>query len=163
MRPSTTNILNHTPITGPNVLPTTLVPKRWKKKIRESIAITTVTVTLLPGVNTSSSPRTLTRPSMAEATEIGGVMIPSANKVAAPILAGMKAHQANRRTSAYREKIPPSPRLSARRVSRMYLNVVWIVNVQTTQLIPPKTRSSDIRRSPIMAFITYNGEVPMSP
>ena len=31
--------------------------------------------------------------------------------------------------------MPPSPRLSACRVSRMYLKVVWMVSVQNTQLM----------------------------
>jgi hypothetical protein len=53
---------------------------------------------------------------------------------------------AYRRTSAYSEKMPPSPRLSARRVSRTYLKVVCNVSVQNTQLIPPKTSCSVISR-----------------
>ena len=50
---------------------------------------------------------------MAEATEIGGVMIPSARRVPAPTIAGKYSHLRYLRTNANNEKIPPSPRLSA--------------------------------------------------
>lgn len=61
---------------------------------------------------------------MAEATEIGGVMIPSANNAAPPIIAGTTNHFLRRRTKVYNEKIPPSPLLSARNVIITYLIVV---------------------------------------
>ena len=64
-------------------------------------------------------------PSMAEATDMGGVIIPSASKVAPPISAGKTNHGVfRRRTNAYKENIPPSPLLSARRVMITYLMVV---------------------------------------
>ena len=68
---------------------------------------------------------TTSKPSTAEATEIGGVIIPSANKVAAPKIVGITSRPLpNRFTRAYNEKTPPSPWLSAFKVKIMYLNVV---------------------------------------
>jgi hypothetical protein len=62
---------------------------------------------------------------MAEDTEIGGVIIPSANNAAPPMIAGNNNHFVLvLRTKAYKEKIPPSPLLSARSVRMTYLNVV---------------------------------------
>lgn len=63
----------------------------------------------------------ISRPSMADATEIGGVMMPSARSAVAPRIVGIASHLALLLTSAYREKMPPSPALSAFRVSQMYL------------------------------------------
>jgi hypothetical protein len=104
------------------------------------------------------------KPSLAEETEIGGVIIPSASMEAPPMIAGIASHlMCILRTSAYKEKIPPSPLLSALRVRIMYLKVVCSVSVQNTQEILPKTSNSSMRFSFIMALITYNGEVPISP
>ena len=46
-------------------------------------------VKLLPGTIVFSKPFTPPKPSIADATEIGGVIIPSANNIAAPIMAGI--------------------------------------------------------------------------
>ena len=46
------------------------------------------TVRKFPGLIIFSNPLTPFNPSTADATEIGGVIIPSANKVPAPIMAG---------------------------------------------------------------------------
>ena len=99
--------------------------------------ITIPIVNVFPGTIIFSSPCTPFNPSIAEETEIGGVIIPSASKVAAPKIAGIYNHLAYRLTSAKREKIPPSPLLSARRVKKTYLKVVCNVRVQITQEIPP--------------------------
>ena len=72
---------------GPNAKPTILVPKRWKKKIREIMAITMPTVKLFPGTIIFSKPLTPPNPSIADETEMGGVIIPSANNMAAPMMA----------------------------------------------------------------------------
>jgi hypothetical protein len=48
-------------------------------------------------------------PSTAEATEIGGVIIPSAKSVEAPRIVGMIKYLPYLRTSANSENIPPSP------------------------------------------------------
>ena len=44
-----------------------------------------------------------------------------------------------------------------------YFKVVCKVNVQKIHDKPPKINSLDITLSPIIEFITYNGEVPISP
>ena len=94
-------------------------------------------------------------PSIAEATDMGGVIIPSANNVAPPSIAGTYNHlTCILRTSAYKEKIPPSPLLSARSVRMIYLNVVCKVSVQKIQDKPPSTSCSVIVLLPIIAFIT---------
>ena len=80
------------------------------------IPITIPTVRLLPGTIRFSSPGTPFNPSIAEATEMGGVMIPSASKVAAPMMAGIYAFFPYLLTRANKENIPPSPLLSACKV-----------------------------------------------
>ena len=63
--------MNHTSITGPNNLPMLWVPRRW---IRNSpIKITIVTGT----VNCSKSGAMSFKPSIADSTEMAGVMTPS--------------------------------------------------------------------------------------
>jgi hypothetical protein len=95
---------------------------------------------------------------------MGGVIIPSASKALPPMMAGTINHLIFVFfTKAYNAKIPPSPWLSALKVISTYLMVVCSVRVQNTQDIPPKTISAFIKWEPIMAFITYNGEVPISP
>ena len=59
--------------------------------------ITKPIMSVLPGKNSgcnlgSLRAGTLFSPSIAEVTEIGGVMIPSASNVPAPIIAGMASH-----------------------------------------------------------------------
>src|SRR3546814_10435022 len=100
---------------------------------------------------------------MADDTEIGGVIMPSASSAQPPIIAGMTSHLALRLIRENREKIPPSPLLSAFNVISTYFTVVCRVRVQKTQDNPPSTNCSDMGFSPIMAFMTYKGEVPMSP
>ena len=64
-------------------------------------------------------------PSIAEETEIGGVIIPSAKSVQPPIIAGNNNHLTLVfLIKAYNEKIPPSPLLSALSVRITYLTVV---------------------------------------
>ena len=124
-------------------------------KSRLSIAITIGIVGISDLINR--------KPSTADETEMGGVIKPSANNVLPPIIAGKISHHFVLRTRVYKEKIPPSPLLSARSVIITYFNVVRIVNVQNTQLNAPKINCSVIGLSPIIAFNTYNGEVPISP
>ena len=83
------------------------------------------------------------KPSMADATEIGGVIIPSASKVLPPMMAGNINHFILAfLTSAYNAKIPPSPLLSARNVKITYFTVVCKVSVQKIQDSPPKMVSA---------------------
>jgi hypothetical protein len=71
-----------------------------------------------------SIPGNCLKPSIAEVTVIGGVIMPSAKRAAPPIMAGNTNHFFCRRTSAYKLKIPPSPLLSAFKVRITYLMVV---------------------------------------
>ena len=95
-------------------------------------------------------------PSIAEETDMGGVIIPSASKVAPPNMAGNTSQGfLLPRTNAYNEKIPPSPLLSARRVMITYLIVVCKVSVQKIKETPPRmTMSFMAEFAPMMAFIT---------
>src|SRR5690606_40611341 len=67
---------------------------------------------------------------MAEETDMGGVITPSAKRVLPPIIAGMTSHFAFLRTRVYKAKIPPSPLLSACKVNITYFKVVCRVIVQ---------------------------------
>ena len=71
-----------------------------------------------------SSGLKILNPSMAEETEIGGVIIPSASSVPPPMMAAQINLGFLLRINAKREKIPPSPLLSARNVMKTYLKVV---------------------------------------
>lgn len=94
------------------------------------------------------------KPSTAEVMEIGGVIIPSANKDAPPNIAGKTSHFFLRLTRAYKEKIPPSPRLSARRIRMTYLTVVCSVMVQIIQERLPIIKSSVITLSAMISLKT---------
>ena len=67
-RPMTTN---QTSMTGPNSLPMLAVPRRWIRNSPTRIAIVTGTV------NCSKCGAMSFRPSIADSTEIAGVMTPS--------------------------------------------------------------------------------------
>ena len=105
----------------------------------------------------------INKPSTAEATEMGGVIIPSASKAQPPIMAGRMSHFPFLRTNENSEKMPPSPLLSAFSVMSTYLMVVCSVNVQNTQEIAPRIKLSLMTSPLIIALNTYKGEVPMSP
>lgn len=95
--------------------------------------------------------------------EIGGVIIPSASRAAPPSIAGITSHFLLLRTSANKEKIPPSPLLSARKTSHTYLIVVMMVMVHKISDKVPSMSSSVIVLSLMMELKTYKGEVPISP
>ena len=161
INPVKPNMENHNNMIGPKSFPTTFVPKIWKINNTDKMTITIGTVSVTNGV--PSLWWSIFNPSIAEETEIGGVIIPSASKVAPPIMAGKVNHFAWRLTNAKRAKIPPSPLLSARKIKMTYFNVVCKVNVQKIQDNPPRTVKELIGLSPMIDCITYNGEVPMSP
>ncbi len=71
IRPSAASAANQTSITGPNSLPTTDVPLRW---IRNSAAKIT---SVIGNTNGDSDGAAISRPSMAESTEMAGVMTAS--------------------------------------------------------------------------------------
>src|SRR5437762_3043458 len=106
-------------------------------------------------------------PSTAEVTEMGGVIIPSAINAAPPSMAGNTSQRFCLLTNAYKEKIPPSPLLSAFKVRMTYFIVVCRVSVQMIQdklpMINKSPYSALTGACPLqMAFITYSGDVPMS-
>ena len=118
------------------------VPNCCVKKNNDSILNTIITTVLLPSSipNEGSS----FNPSIAEVIEMGGVIIPSANNEAPPIMAGITSHFFLRLTRANNAKVPPSPRLSAFKTRITYLIVVCSVIVQIIQESVPKIRSSVI-------------------
>ena len=62
--------------------------------------------------------------------------------------------------------MPPSPRLSARRISTTYLSVTTSISAQKiTDTAPTDVRASSgtPARGPKTSFIVYSGLVPMSP
>src|SRR5690606_24221227 len=66
----------------------------------------------------------------------------------------------------YSARIPPSPLLSARSAIKTYFRVVCKVRVQMMQESAPSMYSfkgSEFSLAATIAFITYNGEVPISP
>ena len=69
---------------GPKALPTMSVPNCCKKNIPVIIKMTMGTVAI--------SGYKILNPSMADETEMGGVIIPSANKVQPPTTAGIISH-----------------------------------------------------------------------
>src|SRR5690606_40474217 len=100
---------------------------------------------------------------MAEEMVMAGVIIPSANSAAPPSIAGNTIHLPFFRTKEKRERMPPSPLLSARKVIMTYLTVVCSVSVQKMHDRPPYTNRGLIVPCPTMALKTYKGDVPISP
>ena len=159
-RPKMAIMPNHTIIMGPNNLPIEAVPNCCTKNKTLIMAITMVTmVCWVMSWNTGIC----LSPSMAEVTVMGGVIIPSANRAAPPIIAGITSHFLRLLTSAYKLKIPPSPLLSALKVRITYLKVVCSVSVQIIQDRAPIISKSLISLPEMISFKTYKGEVPMSP
>ena len=109
----------------------------------------------------------LRRPSTAVVTVTAGVSTPSASRAAPPSMAGKMSHLPQCFTREYREKMPPSPWLSAFMAMSTYLKVVSRVMVQITRDREPMIKLSSTWVMPPlpsrMDFITYMGEVPMSP
>ncbi len=84
-------IVNQMVINGPKTFPTTDVPNRWIINNKEIIVTT---------IGTVGNPGNLrSKPSIAEDIVMAGVIIPSANKVAAPIIAGKINQGARLRTN----------------------------------------------------------------
>ena len=115
-----------------------------------------------------SNPLICLRPSIEAITVREGVITPSAINADAPIIATRYNHFVFIfLTKENNAKIPPSPLLSALREIRTYLMVVCSVSVQIIQESAPSMYSSEIILASfpdlMMALITYNGEVPISP
>ena len=158
---------NHTSITGPNALPILLVPAHCTAKSVLMMMSVMSTTRPCPAPSSRSIAGMLRRPSTAVVTVTAGVRTPSASSAAPPIIAGMMSHGATFFTSAYSEKMPPSPLLSARIAMRTYFTVVSSVIVQMMSESAPRMNSSfTCARPPLplrIDFITYSGDVPMSP
>ena len=88
-------------------------------------------------VGICSNPSIIRRPSTAEETDTGGVIIPSAKSADAPIIVGKIRFLPFLLINEYKENIPPSPSLSAFSVNQTYLIEVWKNNVQNTHETPP--------------------------
>ena len=82
-------------------------------------------------------------------------------------MAGTISHLPQSFTRAYSEKMPPSPWLSAFMAISTYLKVVSSVIVQMTSESEPTINASSTWAMPPLPsridFMTYIGEVPMSP
>ena len=151
LNPNKASIKNQTNIIGPNILPIDAVPNCCAKNKAAIMPSTIYTIV--------ESPMLLKKgicfnPSIADVTEIGGVIMPSANNDAPPMIAGNTSHFFCLRTKAYNEKIPPSPLLSAFKVRITYFTVVCSVSVHMIQDNPPKISSGEIILSLIIAFKT---------
>ena len=134
--------VNQAIITGPKTRPTDSVPRRWTRN-------NMVMMTAVIGTTYSASDgSTVFRPSTADSTEIAGVMMPSpknsdapnrptAARTAAARRPGCVERQ--RRSSVISAITPPSPSLSARIASRMYVTVTMIITDQKISDTTPYT------------------------
>ena len=115
-------------------------------------------------------------PSIADRTEIAGVIMLSPKNSEAPkipsaastIFARRPPGRARRRIRAISDMIPPSPSLSARITSRTYVMVTTIVTDQKISEMIPKMLSSVTLTGCGSAglktvWTVYSGLVPMSP
>ena len=163
-------VTNQTNMIGPNALPTRSVPNRCAEK-------STSNSTIVTGTMKRSSPGAMTiTPSTAPSTEMAGVMIPSPYSRAAPNSASQMTRFFLRSSSrmpllfcssrASRARMPPSPRLSARRMNPMYFTLTTLISDQTISDSTPTTFAGvgSTPCSPLKhSFRAYSGLVPMSP
>jgi hypothetical protein len=142
-RPAAAIVANQTSETGPNQEPMRVVPPRWTRK--SAIKITSAIGQIsgeVPGMATS-------RPSIADSTEMAGVIIPSPYRSAVPASATTKAIRAKRGelklrcTSAMSASTPPSPLLSARRTKVRYFAVTVSISAQKMSDRTPSTCSTE--------------------
>ena len=144
------------------------VPRFW----RRNSAISTPQVR--GTTNGLAAPVAISKPSTADSTEIAGVMTPSPYSSAAPMIAPQKTAERTRLGSFAREpairpssaKMPPSPRLSARRMNPTYLTVTTMVSDQKIRDTTPNRLISfrAIACGPLKHSRTaYKGLGPMSP
>ena len=131
---------NHTTMMGPKNFPSAPVPRLWMAK--SAARMPTVAGTTYGLRPSSATPR----PSMAESTEIAGVMTPSPNNSALPAMTrrltspidppGASRKRAGKSVSS--AMMPPSPRLSACINSATYLTVTTSVSDQNNNETTPK-------------------------
>ena len=158
---------NQSSMTGPKALPMRLVPACWTEKSAVMMIRVMTTTLTWPVPRKRSITSMLLRPSTAVVTVTAGVRTPSASRAAPPSIAGTMSHLPQPRTSENSEKMPPSPWLSAFMAISTYLTVVSRVMVQMTRESEPMIKASLIWVIPPLPsridFMTYMGEVPMSP
>ena len=152
--PRTLIVPNQMSIVGPKAVPTRAVPNRCT--MNRPNRITRVT-----GTTTCASAGVLTsRPSTAPSTEMAGVITPSPYRRAAP--KSPSATSSNRRflssprrfcwrSRASRARIPPSPRLSARRMNTMYFTLTTRISDQRISERTPRMFSG-VGRIPYSAL-----------
>lgn len=159
--------LNQTSMTGPKALPMRLIPARCTRNSARIIASVRIITRVCPAPRKESITGLVRRPSTAVVTVTAGVSTPSASIAAPPTIAGKISHLPQPRTSAYSAKMPPSPWLLARMAMRTCFIVVSRVIVQITSDSEPMTSSCEVCARPplpsMIDFMTYIGEVPMSP
>src|SRR6266536_2629137 len=168
--PSTPSTVNQMPMIGPNSRPTAAVPSRCTRTRPRMIA----TVIGMTRPDTDGAD-TLT-PSIADSTEIAGVIMLSPKNSEAPkipsaasaIFVRRPPGRARLRIRAISAMIPPSPSLSARITSSTYVIVTTIVTDQKISEMTPKMLSSVTLTGCGSAglntvWTVYSGLVPMSP
>jgi hypothetical protein len=140
--PSTAMVTNHTSVTGPKILPTVAVP-------RLCMAKSATRMTMVMGMMYGSKRGVATSsPSTALSTEITGVIIPSPYSSAVPNSPSITSTQRGLRlsaptgvTSEVSARMPPSPRLSARRTKTAYLTEMTSASAQKMSDSTPSTLS----------------------
>ncbi len=160
--------MNHASISGPANQPIRPLPSRWVRKTPTTMNAEATTTQWA-----CSGPCTGARPPIALSTLMAGVMIPSPYKSAAPINAAQSSHRprprvaasSRDRASARSAKSPPSPPLSARSRSEMYLPPTMSSSDQMMIESVPSTVSgaSGEDENESVARRAYKGLVPMSP
>ena len=148
---------NQTTIIGPNSLPMLPVPYCWitNNPIRTAIVAGTMKCSN-PGAASLS-------PSMADSTEIAGVMKPSPYSNEAPTTpsrtsAGSFAPLAtwSAATSESNARMPPSPSLSARRTKTTYFNDTMTISAQRMSETIPRTSAAVGTECPVPVSATWN-------
>ena len=142
MTPSAASVANQRMVTGPNTLPTLAVPKRCAMNTASS------TDTVNGTIQSCSCGAITSSPSIADSTEIAGVITPSPKNSEAPKMPRMPTAYAAREffgrvrwASAISAMIPPSPSLSARMMMVTYLSVTTSISDQNTSERMPSTVS----------------------
>ena len=130
---------NQTTITGPNSRPTLAEPTRCEAN---RITMMTAVIGTTKDANDGS---TTSMPSTADSTEMAGVIMLSPKNSDAPKIPSRASRSfvrwlpgtAIRRIRVMRERIPPSPSLSARSTRRTYLIVTMMVSDQKIMEMSP--------------------------
>src|SRR5678815_4729935 len=97
-QPKMAIMVNHINMIGPNIL--TIDPVKNNRKKKKITNIISTMYMMVFGV-ISWKTGIFFKPSIAEVIEMGGVIIPSANKDAPPTIAGITSHLRRRLTNAY--------------------------------------------------------------